>query len=241
MDRWPEDKKTVFLGLAEAVPGPFTGRLALIADDLGVYICAGMLERAGHRHFNTQVMVAPGQGLLGRYRKVQVAHQEAWFSQPGDEFPMFDIKGVPTGILIFRDKSFPEIARILALEGALLLLNPHSSAGSGQGPFTDWQIKLCTARAMENGCFLIANNNVFEHTIDRDEQGGHSFAIDPFGELIAHSKGPADLENMLIVEIDTEEVRKRREGEGVHFNLWSRLPAAYQRIVAKETPGPPAK
>ena len=63
---------------------------------------------------------------------------EQWFSAPGNSLPVFDVRGVPTGIMICRDKSFPEVAAMLALEGAQLLLAPHAttelaSINSGHG------------------------------------------------------------------------------------------------------------
>ncbi len=60
-----------------------------------------------------------------------------WFSHPGGDWPALDLRGVAVGLLICRDKSFPEAARILALEGAELLLAPHSST---QWPFILSQI-----------------------------------------------------------------------------------------------------
>lgn len=231
MDAWPAARQEAFRALAEPVPGPGTDRLVAWSRALGVHLCAGMLERDGAALYNTQVLVAPAEGLLGRYRKVHVAEREAWFSQPGDDFPVFDVEGVSTGIMICRDKSFPEAARILALDGAQLLLNPHSFLGAAAQPFTDWSLRLCVGRAMENGCYLVANNNVFDHPDVTDRQAGHTFAIDPYGKVVALSTGPGHLESLTLVRIDTDVVRERRASEGVHFNLWSRRPEAYGRLV----------
>lgn len=223
--------KDAFLAQAEPIPGPSSERLAAISHRLGVTICSGLIEREGQRRFITQIITTPDLGLLGAYRKVQVAALESWFCESGNDFPVFDVRGVPTGIMICRDKSHPEVGRVLALEGALLLLNPHSSTDSPQQRFTDWSLRLCIARAMENGCYLIANNPVFDCEIGREEQAAYTFAIDPYGSVIHCDSPPGDTEKMALITIDTEVVRQRREMEGEHFNLWSRTPKAYQRLV----------
>jgi len=230
MDKWPAARKRSFFALAEPIPGPSTRLLEEIADEFDVHLCAGLLERGRKHLYNTQVMIAPREGYMGSYRKVHVAHREAWFSEPGNQFPIFHVKGVPTGILICRDKSFPEAARILALKGAQLLLNPHSTTASPGSGFAEWSLKLCVARAMENGCYLIANNPVFNASIKPNRQAGCNFAIDPFGKVVHCDKGPGDRPRMAVVKIDLERVRLRREGEGPHFNLWSRRPSTYRKL-----------
>lgn len=223
--------KDDLLNTAEPIPGPSTIQLVDLSRRLGIAICSGMLERDGTRRFNTQFIITPAGGLLGTYRKVQVAAVESWFSEPGEEFPVFDIGGIPTGIMICRDKSHPEVGRILALEGALLVLNPHSTTDTPRMRFTDWSLRLCAARAMENGCYLIANNPVFDCPIAPEEQAGYTLAIDPYGRVIHCDVPPGDTEKMALITIDSEVVRERREMEGEHFNLRSRTPRAYQRLV----------
>jgi predicted amidohydrolase len=135
--------------------------------------------------------------------------------------------------MICRDKSHPEIARILALEGAQLLLNPHCTPGNS---FAGWSLRLCTARAQENGCYLIANNPIFDCPIDPAEQDGNLFAIDPYGELLCATEGERTVEQFEIIEVDTQVVQQRREKEGVDFNLYSRLPEHYGRLVRTDPP-----
>ena len=222
--------KDTFLALAEALPGPGTEHLEDISRKCGIYICVGILEREGDDYYNSQVIISPEKGYLGKYRKVQVGSSDVWFSRPGNQFPIFDVAGFSTGIMICRDKSHPEVARILALEGAQLLLNPHCTPGDN---FTSWSLRLCTARAQENGCYLIANNPIFDCPLDPQQQAGHLFAIDPYGELLSCTEGPGSEEKFEIIEVDTEIVQKRRDMEGVDFNLYSRLPEHYARLVQK--------
>ena len=237
------DKET-FLSLAEPVPGPSTGRLVDISRSLGLFICVGLLEQDRHRRYITQVMIDPEKGFVGRYRKVQVAALEAWFAECGNEFPIFDVLGVPTGIMICRDKSHTEIPRILALEGAQLLLNPHCTHSCDTQPragFEDWTFKICATRAMENGCYLVTNNSIFDCPVPDESQSGRGFALDPYGKVLYRDEGPGHTEKMAVIEVDTEIVRLRREAEGEHFNLWSRIPGAYGRLVDPDTPRAPSE
>ena len=228
----PAPIRARFLAEATSGPGPVIQRLAACADALDLHLCIGLLERDGGQRYNTQVLIAPGRGCIARYRKLQVAAREAWFSDPGNDFPVCDLGGISTGMLICRDKAFPEIARILALNGAHLLLNPHATLDSDQQPFRQWSLKLCTARAMENGCYLIANNSIVEApSISPESQAGYTFAIDPWGHTIHCDNEPGDTERMAMITIDSDVVARRRAAEGVHFNLQSRRPGAYGRLV----------
>lgn len=229
------DRKT-FLSLAEKVPGPSTQILEKIASELKLFICVGLLENGGGIRYNTQVVIDPEKGYLGCYRKVHVSAGEQWFSSPGHEWPVFDIAGVPTGIMLCRDKSHPESARILALEGACLLLAPHSCTTTPMMKFTEWSRAICVARAMENGCYVIMNNNIYDCPMDdRRLQSGYTVAIDPYGRTIHCDEGPGDVEKMAVVEVDMETVAARRAMEGPgSFNLWTRKPETYQRLVQTE-------
>ena len=223
-----------FLALAEALPGPSTDALAELSGDIGIYICAGLLEEQGGKRYNTQVMIDPSKGYVGRYRKVQVGSGEAWFSEAGDDWPVFDVRGIPTGIMICRDKSHPEVARILALEGAILLLAPHASTQRPDMGFTTWSLKICAVRAMENGCFVIANNNIYDCPMNEERtQAGYSFAIDPYGEVVHCDQGAGDVESMALIAVDSDVVRKRRAMEGPGFNLFTRRPEVYGRLVSR--------
>lgn len=223
--------KDAFLALAEPLPGSCSEQLEEISRKNGLYICVGILEKEGDDYYNSQVLLSPEQGYLGKYRKVQIGSTEAWFSRPGNQFPIFDIAGFPTGIMICRDKSHPEVARILALEGAQLILNPHCTPGDN---FTSWSLRLCAARAQENGCYLIANNPIFDCPLDPQQQDGHLFAIDPYGEQLCCTHGSGSLEKFEIIEVDADIVQKRRDKEGVDFNLYSRLPEHYSRLVQND-------
>lgn len=217
---------------AEPVPGPSTDAILETSRELGIAICAGLIERDGDQYFNTQVMIDPDHGLLGCYRKTHVGPNERWLFAGGTEWPVFDIGGIPTGILLCRDKSHPEAARILALNGAQLLLIPHSSTQAEGMEFTSWSLKICVARAMENGCYVLSNNNIYDCPMANGRNlAGYSFAVDPFGEVIHCDEGPPDTEKMAIVTINPNKVADRRNAEGPGFNLETRQPGIYSSLT----------
>jgi len=123
-----------------------------------------------------------------------------------------------------RDKSYPEIARILALEGAQFLLTPHATIDTEAQRFVDWSLRICTVLAMGNGCYLIANNNIADWPFDPDQHSGSTFAIDLYGRVIQCDTGSGEKEKMALIKADTNLINQRRKMGGVHFNLWSRHP-----------------
>ncbi len=111
--------------LAEEVPGGETTALwAEVARDRGVYVCGGLPEREQGRLYNTAVLVGP-EGLVGRYRKVHLWDEEKLFFEPGDlGLNVFHLPFGRVGMMICYDGWHPEVARILKLQGADLVLDP---------------------------------------------------------------------------------------------------------------------
>ena len=113
--------------LAEMVPeGPSTRRLIGLSQKLDAAILAGLIESEGGRLFNTYVAVSP-EGFVSKHRKLH-----AFISphlSPGDEFRVFELCGVRSGILTCYDNNLVENPRILALMGAEVIFAPHVTCG----------------------------------------------------------------------------------------------------------------
>jgi len=111
--------------LAETVPGgPTTDLLINKAKEKNIYIATGISEREGKVLYNSAVLVGPG-GYIGKYRKSHIWDEEKIFFEPGNlGFPVFDLPLGRVGIMICYDGWFPEVTRILKLQGADLVLNP---------------------------------------------------------------------------------------------------------------------
>jgi len=113
-----------FRDLGEAIPGgAFFTRLALLADELDIYLVAGMSEAAGADRFNTAVVIGPDGTLIGRYRKQAIGH-EAGRNIPGTGHPVFATPYGTLGVMICADRRQPTIAATLRANGADLLIVP---------------------------------------------------------------------------------------------------------------------
>jgi predicted amidohydrolase len=221
--------------VAQPLPGPATDALAADCRELGVWAVVGLLERDGDKLYNAAALVGPG-GFVAGYRK---AHLPCLgvdrFTDRGDRpFAVHDLGGLRVGMTICYDSSFPEASRVLALEGADLIVLP-----------TNWPPEaertarlLVPARAMENRVYYAAVNRVGE------ERGfrfiGLSRIADVSGDLLAASEDAA--ETILYAEIDPARARQKRivniPGEYEVNRVRDRRPDLYGPITTALLPPP---
>ncbi|SJM60267.1 Aliphatic amidase AmiE [Actinomycetales bacterium JB111] len=104
---------------AEEVPdGPTCRAWAEVAAARGIYLVAGIPEVDGVDMFDTAVLIGP-DGYIGRYRKTHLWNREKLVFEPGNEgYPVFPTPIGRIGLLVCWDIWFPEVARILAAQGA---------------------------------------------------------------------------------------------------------------------------
>jgi predicted amidohydrolase len=223
---------------AEAVQGPGNAALAQLAARFGVYVLAGSIyEPAGPdgRVYNTSALFGPDGGLLAAYRKIHlfdVVAGDKVYSESEDVRAGADLvtatidagagRGeaapVTLGLSICYDLRFPELYRSLALTGAQVLCVP--SAFTALTGAAHWEV-LLRARAVENGCFVVAPGQVGEHLPGR-ACFGHSMIVDPWGEILAELP---DGIGICLAEIDLGRVAAVR---GQIPSLQNRRPDAYR-------------
>jgi predicted amidohydrolase len=151
--------------LAETVPGPSTERIAQLAREHDMTVVFGLAERDPEHPeilYNAAAVVGP-DGIQGTYRKLHLGSLP-WVSEgvtfrPGNALPVFETRFGPIGVLICYDFWFnPELARILALKGARLILN---CAATFKGPGKrDYMVHTTATRAQENLCYAVTANQV---------------------------------------------------------------------------------
>ena len=191
------------LAAAEPVPGPATDALAADCDRLGVWAVVGMLERDGDRVFNAAALIGPG-GRVASYRKVHLPCVGLdRFVDPGDRpFAVHDLGGLRVGLGICFDLSFPEMTRVLTLQGADLIILPTNWAA----PAVKMATLVTRVRALENRVYVLACNRV------GDETGfhylGHSSITDVSGDFLAAADH--DGEAIITAEIDPDAARQKR-------------------------------
>lgn len=107
---------------AEALEdGPTLLSWAAFARERQVYLAAGFAERDGLKLYDSAVLFGP-EGRLGHYRKAHLWNQEKLWFTPGDlGFPVFETPIGRIGLLICWDIWFPEVPRLMALQGADIL------------------------------------------------------------------------------------------------------------------------
>jgi predicted amidohydrolase len=215
---------------AEPLDGPAITWAREIAAELGLELIAGSIIELvpGNRALaNTCVHVDPQGVIRAIYRKIHMfdvevedkVYRESELEQPGEEIVISETADSRTlGLSICYDLRFPELYRILALEGAQVM--PLPAAFTLTTTRDHWQV-LLRARAIENQVFVVAANQVGSHP-GGYRSGGRSMIVDPWGLVLAQAQ---DAEGYAIAELDFErQSRIRRELPA----LANRQPRAYR-------------
>jgi len=131
--------------VAERIPGgDYFDRISKLCAKCGIFLAAGMAEKEDGRFYNTCALIGADGKLIGKYRKSHTLNDEP-LNTLGDSFPVFKTPLGRIGIMICYDRQPPEVARILTLRGAQIILNP--AAGS-RG---ETNANMMRTRAYENG------------------------------------------------------------------------------------------
>ena len=212
---------------AEPLDGPTIGAMRELARELGIDLVAGSFSerREGHeKPSNTSVHIGPGGDIEALYRKIHLFdvtvgdtdYRESDSGEPGDTL----VTGNQIGLTVCYDLRFPELYRILALEGATILTVPANfTRTTGEA---HWEV-LLRARAVENQAFVIAAAQSGEHPPGMPAYG-NSMIVDPWGEVLARAPG-GDEECFIAAELDFDRLREVRERLP---SLANRVPAAYR-------------
>jgi predicted amidohydrolase len=237
--------------LAEPVPdGPSVRRLIDIARRCRLVVCAGLSEKERDIVFNTAVLVGT-QGYIGKQRKLHLSRDEAFYYKGGREIPVFDIGSCQVGIVICYDNQFPEVARVLALRGAEVLLMPHAArfkpwddtpeSEAAARHYSHEFLKKYALRARENACFAILTDQagragyVDHWPRDSENQPHHAGAAliwGPDGELIAATQEERIREEMLVATLDASLIA--RERALANYMLRTRRPELFGELVREQ-------
>ena len=201
-----------------------------LARELSVEIVAGsILERVDGQEklSNTSVHIDHLGEIRAVYRKVHMfdvevgghVYRESALEAPGDEIVLsHTAEGLGLGLSICYDLRFPELYRILAVRGALLIALPAAFTLSTTREH--WET-LVRARAIENQAFVIAANQCGAHPAGQ-HSGGHSMIVDPWGVLLAQA---ADAAGYILADLDLDRQREIRSSLPA---LANRRPGAYR-------------
>lgn len=212
--------------LAEPIPGPSTEFFGSLAKELGVVIVTSLFEkRAAGLYHNTAVVIERDGTIAGKYRKMHIpddpAYYEKFYFTPGDlGFHPIDTSVGRLGVLVCWDQWYPEAARLMALQGAEMLIYPTAIGFESSDEPAEQQRQreawttVQRGHAVANGLPVVAVNRVGHETDPSGMTGGiefwgSSFVAGPQGELLYRASDHE--EERKIIDIDlahSEQVRR---------------------------------
>lgn len=212
--------------LAEPIPGPSTDFYGKLAKEHDIVIVTSLFERrAPGLYHNTAVVIERDGTIAGQYRKMHIpddpAYYEKFYFTPGD----LGLHPIQTsvgrlGVLVCWDQWYPEAARLMALQGADLLIYPtaigyeSSDTEEEQERQREAWTTVQRGHAVANGLPVISVNRVGYEPDPSGVTGGIQFwgssmVVGPQGEFIY--RAGIDGEERKVVEIDlahSEHVRR---------------------------------
>ncbi len=211
------DKMAVAESLDAPTPGPILAMLRDLADrHQAIVVGGGMPESVPgdpRRAYNTAVVVAPGRGVIARYRKLHLFDvdipggatlRESDGTAAGTEALVVAAAGLRLGVTICYDVRFPELYRRLWRDGCadVLLVPAAFTAHTGRA---HWEL-LLRARAIENQAYVVAAAQWGRHN-EKRESYGHTLIVDPWGQIVGERP---DGDGVVLAAIDRELLARTR-------------------------------
>ena len=212
--------------LAEPIPGPSTEFYGELARKHGVVIVTSLFEkRAPGLYHNTAVVIERDGTIAGKYRKMHIpddpAYYEKFYFTPGDlGFKPIDTSLGRLGVLVCWDQWYPEAARMMALQGADLLIYPtaigyeSSDTAEEQQRQREAWTTVQRGHAVANGLPVVSVNRVGHES---DPSGatngiqfwGSSMVVGPQGEFLYRASADKEERTVVMVDLDhSENVRR---------------------------------
>ena len=173
-----------------------------LANECNMHLIIGFAEKRGEQCFNSAALIGPN-GVEHIYRKIHLFNEEKFCFDPGDTpFIVNDVNGVKIGMMICFDWIFPEVTRVLALQGAQIICQPSNLV-------LNFCQQTMLIRCIENKVFAITANR---YGVDKRPQGslkftGKSQVVAPGGELLHRAVSQRDA--LFIAEINPEEANNK--------------------------------
>ena len=212
--------------LAEPIPGPSTQFYSALAKEHGVVIVTSLFEkRAAGLYHNTAVVIEKDGTITGKYRKMHIpddpAYYEKFYFTPGDiGFHPIDTSVGRLGVQVCWDQWYPEGARLMAMQGAELLIYPTAIGYAANDDEAEQQRQreawttVMRGHAVANGLPVIAVNRVgYEEDPSHQTEGiqfwGSSFVAGPQGEILYRADDKEEVKTIITIDMDRcEQVRR---------------------------------
>ena len=220
-----------FASLVEQTQAAVTENLCAIAKKYNMLIAANEYEAENGKVYNTSKLIGRDGNIIGKYKKVQLPSGEFFKVHPGTEQPVFKTDIGNIGFATCYDIIFPEHCRILALNGADIIIHQTQGWGIGSGSSVETGEAFMKVRAAENSVYLFVAKN-----IQRD--GAMSCIVDNMGNIAASQPGNTD--SLLVADIEPDfDITDPYDYDNYYAGLNSvkarhlltRNPSAYKRIT----------
>lgn len=203
------------LGARDEASHPVLRRMQELAAACNVWLLGGSLaiDTPDGRINNRSFMIGPDGSIAARYNKIHLfdvdlagkeSYRESDAVSPGDRAVVADIGKARVGMTICYDIRFPGLYRTLAKAGAHILTIP--AAFTRKTGSAHWHV-LARSRAIETGCFVLANGQCGEDDEGKLQRYGHSLIVAPWGEVLADA-GPEP--GVISAELDLAKVAEAR-------------------------------
>jgi len=202
----PSQTPKELASLSETINGNFVKTISKAAKKHSIQVIGTFYEKSNkkNRVYDTSFLINKSGKVVSKYRKIHLydafGFKESKKMVPGSKI----VKPIRTalgkiGMLICYDLRFPEISRSLALSGSEILVAP-SAWVKGKNKEDHW-ITINKTRAIENGCYLVAPDQV------GNIYCGRSVVVDPFGKILLDMK---KRQGIGVVNISSEKIKKTR-------------------------------
>ncbi len=206
--------------MAEPIGGEHVGQVAGMARDLDIAIAFGFAERIPSGCYNSLALFNRRGEHTGTYRKVHLWDSERQWAGAGNEAFVVDWDGTHVGGWICHDTRFPEMGRLVALEGAEIALVPTAWLG----PEPEWDLAL-RSRALDNAMYVLGADLI--NTVAGARCSGYSRIVDPHGRVIAAAVPEAD--GIVVADLNAMVLETQRRT--IHV-LDDRRPDVYRRLTS---------
>jgi predicted amidohydrolase len=216
--------------LAEsAVSGYTVTEMKKVAKKQELNLVFGMAEVKNRRFYNSSILITK-KGKVETYQKVHLFDREKLFFQPGTRaFKSYALEDANIGMMVCFDWIYPEVTRILTLQGAQVICHPSNLV-------LPWGQDAMRTRALENRVFTVTANR-----IGTEKRGsvsltftGKSQIVSPTGEVLV--SGGERSESLKIVEIDVADATDKMATPNNHL-FDDRKVALYKPLLRKTVRG----
>ncbi|MCC5910904.1 MAG: carbon-nitrogen hydrolase family protein [Clostridiaceae bacterium] len=200
--------------LAEDHPGESTNMLSRVAKELEIYLIGGSIpEKAGDKIYNTSFIFGPEGDLLSTHRKIhlfdidikgKISFKESDVLDYGEQVTVIDTKFGKIGVAICYDMRFPELMRLMALEGAEVIVVP-AAFNTTTGP-AHWH-ETIKVRAVDNQVYFVAAAPA-RNPQAKYQAYGNSKIVNPWGDVVVDTD---EKEGIICGEIDLDYLKKIRQ------------------------------